>query len=695
MTKFRNYLIDIHFDIVTDCQALKTVQEKKEIRKVASWLMTLQEFDFDVIHRAGTKMQHVDALSRIYQIQTPGNEIHEMKNAQDTDDHIKAIKQIIQRNGNYEDYVMFRGLLCKFASSTNQIVVPENMQLNLVQKAHSHGHFKQRKLEDYISREFYIPKLASKINLVVANCIDCILSTKKEGKKEGLLNPITKEPVPLDTFHMDHLGPLPSTNKNYAHILSIIDSFTKFVWLYPVKSTQAIETLDKLKQLSVTFGNPKRIVSDKGSAFTSNIFMEYCAEQNIDLITCTTGIPRGNGQVERINRIIVASLTKLSMDNAEKWYVHVNDLQKFINSTHQRAVNTKPFELMFGVQMKTKDNQIKEIIEEEIRNKFLLEREQLRSSAKLQIDQIQRENKKTFNKNRTPARQYQKGELVAIEKTQFENKAKLRPKNVGPYEVTEVKQMDRYIVNKIGQHDGPNQTSTAAEKMKKWATIRMLNATNKPMTICVEGNIGSGKSTLLNFFTNFDYIEIVPEPVSTWQNVNGHNLLQMFYDNPQQHGYVFQSYAFHTMLKGHLKASNRNLKILERSLFSSRHCFAKNLAKNKLIDDPSFELLKQWFDFFIKQFNIELDFIIYLRTSPSTIIKRIEKRNRREEKAIDLEYLNNLHSLHETWIASIKNKQNVLTIDGNLQQYEIEAEAQKCINQIKTGGRAAMKTGEM
>ncbi|GFU66244.1 transposon Tf2-6 polyprotein [Trichonephila clavipes] len=67
-------------------------------------------------------------------------------------------------------------------------------------------------------------------------------------------------------------GPLPSTNKNYNHILSIIDAFTKFVWLYPVKSTSSRDALDKLKQQEITFGNPHRIITDKGTAFTSKEF---------------------------------------------------------------------------------------------------------------------------------------------------------------------------------------------------------------------------------------------------------------------------------------------------------------------------------------------------------------------------------------------------------------------------------------
>lgn len=247
--------------------------------------------------------------------------LHEMKSAQETDDHIKAIIEIL-KNENYEDYVIHRGLLCKYADSKYQIVVPEHMQINLIEKAHKNGHFKQRK---FISNEFYIPKLQSKIDLVTANCVDCILSTKREGKKQGLLNPIHKEPVPLDTFHIDHLGPLASTNKNYVHIFAIIDSFTKFVWLYPVKSTKSAETIENLQQLSSIFGNTNRIICDRGSAFTANIFKEYCSNESIELVLCTTGVPRGNGQIERINRIIVSSLTKLSIGDPEKWYLHVND----------------------------------------------------------------------------------------------------------------------------------------------------------------------------------------------------------------------------------------------------------------------------------------------------------------------------------------------------------------------------------
>lgn len=157
----------------------------------------------------------------------------------------------------------------------------------------------------------------------------------------------------MDTLHLDHLGPMPSTNKNYKHILPVVDAFTKFCWIFPTKSTTASEVVQKMKLLSETFGNPRRIVADRGSAFTSNEFREYCEGENIELLWTTTGVPRGNGHVERMHRTIISVLTKLSIDNPQKWYTHTADVQKYLNGTFCRSISTSLFELMFGAR-KTK-----------------------------------------------------------------------------------------------------------------------------------------------------------------------------------------------------------------------------------------------------------------------------------------------------------------------------------------------------
>ncbi|GFT12603.1 pro-Pol polyprotein [Trichonephila clavipes] len=56
-----------------------------------------------------------------------------------------------------------------------------------------------------------------------------------------------------------------------------------------------------------------------GSAFTSKLFNDYCDEENIQHLQIATGVPRGNGQVERINRTLIPVLTKLSLDDSTKW----------------------------------------------------------------------------------------------------------------------------------------------------------------------------------------------------------------------------------------------------------------------------------------------------------------------------------------------------------------------------------------
>ena len=123
------------------------------------------------------------------------------------------------------------------------------------------------------------------------NCVQCILISRKAGKQEGFLYSIEKPDVPLHSYHIDHLGPLPSTNKNYKYIFAVIDAFTKFSWIYPVKTTTAEEAIKKLSMQSEIFGHPQKIISDKGAAFTSGDFEMYCRDNKIEHILNTTGVP--------------------------------------------------------------------------------------------------------------------------------------------------------------------------------------------------------------------------------------------------------------------------------------------------------------------------------------------------------------------------------------------------------------------
>ena len=137
------------------------------------------------------------------------------------------------------------------------------MQIENVRNCHSLGHFAITKAEDLVKRAYYIPCLNKCVETVINNCIECMVVNKMRGKGEGFLSPIPKENTPLSTYHIDFLGPLPTTKKSYNYTFSVIDSFNKFVWLFPVKSTTAHDALQKLKQQQTVFRNPKRLIFDR------------------------------------------------------------------------------------------------------------------------------------------------------------------------------------------------------------------------------------------------------------------------------------------------------------------------------------------------------------------------------------------------------------------------------------------------
>jgi len=184
----------------------------------------------------------------------------------------------------------------------------------------------------------------------------------------------------------------------------------------------------------------------------------------------------------------------------------------------------------------------------------------------------------------------------------------------------------------------------------------MSSKEDRPYTVVVEGNIGSGKSTLLQQFAALSspsaVIETFQEPVSKWRDVKGHNTLGLMYEDPKRWSLTFQTYVQLTMLDLHTrKAKNPNsVKMMERSIYSAKYCFVENLRNGGTMPEVEYTVLTEWFDWLIANQSCDVDLIIYLRTSPEVVHDRVKKRCRNEESAIPLDYLRNLHLLHERWL---------------------------------------------
>ncbi|XP_036319674.1 insertion element IS476 uncharacterized 39.2 kDa protein-like [Rhagoletis pomonella] len=175
-----------------------------------------------------------------------------------------------------------------------------------------------------IQQTYFISHLEQKVAGFTKNSVKCIISNKKLGKTEGELHSIEKGDQPLQTLHIDHIDLMDATLKKYKYIFSVIDGFTKYVWLFPSKTTSADEVISKSSEWSDMFGYPHRIISDRGPAFQSKAFEDFCNEFGINHVLSTTGLPRGNGQIERANRIILSVLMKLLIDDSSNSYKHVS-----------------------------------------------------------------------------------------------------------------------------------------------------------------------------------------------------------------------------------------------------------------------------------------------------------------------------------------------------------------------------------
>lgn len=368
------------------------------------------------------------------------------------------------------------GLIYEIHNGQNLLVVPCKMQNEVIRDAHHIGHFGIIKTKALIQRDYSITDLRNKIGKVINNCVTCILVNRKQGKKEGFLHSIDKGDTPLSMWHIDFLGPLAQTPKGYRHILAVIDGFTKFCWLFPTRSVTAKEVIDKLAVMEATFGNPETLVSDRGTAFTSKDFSNYCSERKIRHILITTGVPRANGQVERLNIIIINVLTKLSMTEPDQRYRQVSKVQMALNGSYQRSIGMTPFKLVFGVEMNHPEYQsIKEAVQTEYVRCHEEGQEENRQFAKKQIQKAQIQQQRVFNKFRKEAVNYRLGDLVAIKRTQFLQSSKLCRKFLGLYRmefVTFVREgNERYKVLRVGIHEGPERSFSCAEYMKPWRSI--------------------------------------------------------------------------------------------------------------------------------------------------------------------------------------------------------------------------------
>lgn len=102
--------------------------------------------------------------------------------------------------------------------------------------------------------------------------------------------------MPFHTVHIDHVGPFETSRGGNKFLLVMVDAFTKFVIIEPVKSDETRYVVKSLRNVTYLFGCPTRIISDRGKAFTARSFRSFCDAYGIKHILYGVATPRANGQ---------------------------------------------------------------------------------------------------------------------------------------------------------------------------------------------------------------------------------------------------------------------------------------------------------------------------------------------------------------------------------------------------------------
>lgn len=474
LQKLRVYLVGIKFVVVTDCNAVRSTFSKKDIiPRIGRWWLRLSEFQFDIIHRSGNKMQHVDSLSRnpvgnseqidtvaeVLSLYTTLSEDEWIILLQKTDPLVNEIMNSLHKTADLDDYD--KNIKSQYALKNNAVFrkvgedlkfyVPRKARWKIVNNYHDNfAHIGLDKTVAKIKENYWFPRMKNYVKNYIGACAECLYHKQPGGRRPGMLHPIDKIGIPFHTVHLDHLGPFVKSAKGNSYVLAAIDGFTKFCILKAVRNTKSITTVRVVEDMMAMFGTPNRFITDLGTSFTGTPFVNFCKINNIVHIKNATATPRANGQIERLNRSItpmIATMCKQA-DNKD-WDNFVGIVQYSLNNTYHRTIKTTPFKLLLSYSPR---NVSGGVLEDVLRQQNSDHIDNVRELALKSIIEEQNKQKHAYDKARCEATTYYPGDYIMIKRVTMPESgksSKLLPHYKGPYIITEVLPNDRYRISDI------------------------------------------------------------------------------------------------------------------------------------------------------------------------------------------------------------------------------------------------------
>lgn len=344
LTRFKQFLFGVKTTVCSDNLSLTQFIVKPTMHHLSSRLqrilLQLQEFDFDIKHIKGSQNCLADFLSRypesnarqtedqesicfiLYNVPLSRQEFVKLSLE---DKNYQQLVQILKNKAmqvKLTDYTKkFKPHLTDLSLSEDglicfhdRLVVPENV-IPYIFNSHHTGHAGIGSMQELIKKSFFWPGMQSDVKKFVYNCSNCVSFSgiAKDCASEELAKGCHE---PNDVFAIDLVGP--SERLHGRVYLSVIDYYSRFPFLYPLKNATASEVVGKLKDLFSLVGPCKTIVSDNGTIFSSAVFSDFTRNMGIRHKFTSVYRPSSNGIVERFHGTLKSKLDRILLNPSIK-----------------------------------------------------------------------------------------------------------------------------------------------------------------------------------------------------------------------------------------------------------------------------------------------------------------------------------------------------------------------------------------
>ena len=342
--------------------------------RVVRWAMMLGAYDYHLEYVPGCRQAHCDALSRL---PVPGNEAHQSPEPAETihlmeflnespvsADQISlwtsrdpVLSQVLGfvRDGWPQnvsslgtDFQPYKTRMSELSVQSgcllwgSRVVVPPQGRAGILKLLHE-GHGGESRTKSFARMYVWWPNLDSEIVTMTKQCERC--QAYRPNVPETPIHPWAWPTRPWDRIHIDYCGPI-----NGWVFLIITDAHSKWLDVYPSRTSTSAVTIEHLRASFACWGIPRTIVSDNAQCFTSGEFQLFCKRNGINHLTSPALSPKSNGLAEKSVQTFKLAFRKQTSGTVQ---TKVSRFLFHYRTTPHTVTRTSPAELMMGRTLRT------------------------------------------------------------------------------------------------------------------------------------------------------------------------------------------------------------------------------------------------------------------------------------------------------------------------------------------------------